>query len=354
MDHSYPSIHNRAPNATRSITLVNTKLLTNNWNQIHIKHPDVTTIELTTSIGKIRLFNIYNNCKNNDALNNISTLVKDNLASRSVTNPTHYIWLGNFNQHHPIWDKPRNSHLFTKRNLDLAQPLLDMLNKYKMKMALPPHIPTLQLHSTGNHTRTDNVFCNKDLLDSFIKCDTDDASHPIETDHYPIITQLDISTEKSNLTPKLNFWDIDWDKLQVTFKENLENLPWPTIIKDIPTFKCKLDELNKAMWDTINKHISLSKVCPYSKRWWMHKLTKEKRVTMRLGGWAKTFQFCTAHPIHEQYQNQCNKYAKLLRKTKTSHWDEWLEELNESNVWQASKFIATPPTDAAKFCILTL
>ena len=38
----YPSTHNWAPNTTRSVILVNTNLLTNNWNQLHIKHPDVT------------------------------------------------------------------------------------------------------------------------------------------------------------------------------------------------------------------------------------------------------------------------------------------------------------------------
>ena len=163
-----------------------------------------------------------------------------------------------------------------------------------------------------------------------------------------------MSTEKSNLTPKLNFRDVDWDELQTTLKENLNNLPQPVTIKDIPTFKRKLNELNKAMWDVINKHVNLSKACPYSKRWWMHKLTEEKRITRRLGRQAKTFHFCTSHPIHEQYQNQCNKYAELLRKTKTTQWDEWLKDLDESNVWQASRFIATPPTDAAKSRIPTL
>ena len=108
------------------------------------------------------------------------------------------------------------------------------------------------------------------------------------------------------------------------------------------------------MWDTIDKHIAISKACPYSKRWWTHKLTEEKRTTTRLGRWAKTFQSCPSHPIHEQYQNQRNKYAELLRKTKTTHQDKWLKELNNPSIWQASKFIATPPMDAAKLHILTL
>ena len=166
--------------------------------------------------------------------------MKTNLTPRSITNPTHQVWLRDFNRHHPISDEPQNSHLFTKCNLELAQPLLDMLDKHKMKMALPPLIPTLQLHSTGNHTRTDNVFCNKDLLDYFIKCDTDDASHPIKTNHYPIIMQLDMSTEKSNPTPRLNFWDVVWDELWAMLKETLDNLPWPSVIKDIPMIRCKI------------------------------------------------------------------------------------------------------------------
>ena len=172
MDHGNPL----APKATISVILINTNVLTNNWKQLHIEHPNITAIELTTSIGNIWLFNIYNDCKNDDSLDTITTYIKTNLTPRSITNPTHQVWLGDFNWHHPIWDEPWNFHLFTEHNLVLAQPLLNMLDEHKIKMALPLLIPTLQSHSTGNHTRTDNVFCNKDLLNYFIKCDTDDTS----------------------------------------------------------------------------------------------------------------------------------------------------------------------------------
>ncbi|KAJ7347815.1 hypothetical protein DFH08DRAFT_936603 [Mycena albidolilacea] len=62
-----------------------------------------------------------------------------------------YIWAGDFNRHHPLWDKLCNQHLFTSKNLDLAQPLLDLLARYGMAMALPflelehtllEHVPT--------------------------------------------------------------------------------------------------------------------------------------------------------------------------------------------------------------------
>ena len=143
----------------------------------------------------------------------------------SATTPTYYIWLGDFNHHHPLWDEPQNSHLFTKHNLDLTQPLLNMLNRYNMKMALPASIPMLWAHSTGNHMRVDNICCSKDLLDSVIKCYTDNTRHPIKTDHYPIITALDAHMPKMESLPRFNFWNMNWPKFLPMLESNLDKLP---------------------------------------------------------------------------------------------------------------------------------
>ena len=42
----YPSTHQEHPDSTRSITLINTNLLTDAWKQIHFQHPDITAIEI--------------------------------------------------------------------------------------------------------------------------------------------------------------------------------------------------------------------------------------------------------------------------------------------------------------------
>ena len=93
----YPSTHNLALKATRLVILINTNILTNNWKQLHIEHLNITAVELTTSIGNIWLFNIYNDCKNNDSLDTITTYMKTNLTPRSIANPTHQVWLRDFN-----------------------------------------------------------------------------------------------------------------------------------------------------------------------------------------------------------------------------------------------------------------
>jgi hypothetical protein len=92
-----------------------------------------------------------------------------------------YIWAGDFNRHHPLWDELRNQHLFTTENLAYAQPLLDLLARHRMAMALPRDIPTLRAFRTKNHTRLDNVFCSTSLLPLYITCTTDPEQMPPKT-----------------------------------------------------------------------------------------------------------------------------------------------------------------------------
>jgi len=84
---------------------------------------------------------------------------RERVQDTRPSSPTeHMVLLGNFNLHHPLWDEEHNMHLFTRSNLDNSQALIDILAEYDLQMALPKGIPTLQVLSTGNFTRPDNVF----------------------------------------------------------------------------------------------------------------------------------------------------------------------------------------------------
>ncbi|KAF8235380.1 hypothetical protein L208DRAFT_1257475, partial [Tricholoma matsutake] len=107
---------------------------------------------------------------------------------------------------------------------------------------------------TGNHTQVDNIFCTEELMDVVIKCNTNDAKQPIKTDHYPIITQIDIHTPKTAWKP--------------TGQNNLTNFPPPTEIETVQEFEDKLKALNETIQGAIEKHVELTTPSPYSKRWW--------------------------------------------------------------------------------------
>jgi hypothetical protein len=223
-----------------------------------------------------------------------------------------------------------------------------------MKMALPALIPTLRSHSTGNHTRVDNIFCTENLMDNIIKCNTDDAARPIKTDHYLIVTQINIHATKTEWEPRRNFRLTDWTELEKTLKSNLTDLPTPTEITDIETFDRRLKTLNDTIQNAITKHVKLTKPSPYMKRWWTSELTIEKKKTRQLGGRSKYHRLNEQHPIHEEYRQQRNRYSELLRKTKAEHWAQWIEGIDESSIWDASKLMTSPASDAGRSRIPTL
>ena len=130
--------------------------------------------------------------------------------------------------------------------------------------------------------------------------------------------------------------------------------PPPVQITSITSFNHKLNNLNTAVWGTVDKHVKLSKPSPYPKRWWSTDLAKEKQATTKLGHKAQALCNFVNHPIHEEYCQQQNRYLEHIKKAKAEHSIDWLEGLDETSMWQVSRFISSPPTDAARTCIPTL
>jgi hypothetical protein len=122
----------------------------------------VTGIQLCGDFGIIHIINIYNDCEHNGSLEVVKEYMRGRVREQVEGGRVRYIWLGDFNRHHPLWDEERNAHLFTTAALEATQPLLNMIARYSMKMALPKDIPTLEASSTKNYTWVDNVFlfCN--------------------------------------------------------------------------------------------------------------------------------------------------------------------------------------------------
>ena len=74
----------------------------------------------------------------------------------------------------------------------------------------------------------------------------------------------------------------------------------------------------------------------------------------QLGASSKYHQLNRRHPIHEEYRQQCNQYSEMICKAKAEHWAEWLEGIDESSIWDASKLLMMLATDAGKSRIPTL
>src|ERR1700678_2106411 len=111
------------------------------------------------------------------------------------------LWAGDFNRHHPLWDRDEDVHLFTQQAGRFAEGLIELLATYEMTMALQKGAPTLQHMVTGRYSRPDNVFSTAGLSDLITRCEVTPSLRPTSTDHHPIVTNISIPQKKINSPP---------------------------------------------------------------------------------------------------------------------------------------------------------
>ena len=134
-------------------------------------------------------------------------------ARESSKGPSHVLWLGDFNSDNPMWDEAWNVHLFTRANLNRVQSIIDMLANYDLQMVLPKNLPALQALGSGNHTRPNSVFTTATLAAVVTSCSTMPGERPTRSDHFPIMTMIEVGPEIEEELTKHNFRVVDWQEV---------------------------------------------------------------------------------------------------------------------------------------------
>ena len=164
---------------------MNTNLSTDSYIPLLIPHSDITALHFKGENGYLSVFNIYNEITNNNTLRDLDLFYNHNDRLIHPTDSDGVLWLGDFNQHHPMWEDDANERVFEPE--EYIAPFINLLYKWDMLLALPKGIPTLQT-SAGNWTRPDNVGRCNTPEDPIQRCDTVPAICPPLADHLPIIT----------------------------------------------------------------------------------------------------------------------------------------------------------------------
>ena len=140
----YPSNHANNPLNTRSVTLIKASVNSDSWNQLDFPSSDVTVIQVTGGWGKITIFNIYNDGESEETVRQLTDYHRTNKAILEQTprGEAHIIWLGDFNRHHPYWESPEDSRLFTNEATEAAEKLIGAIADAGLDLALPSGIPT--------------------------------------------------------------------------------------------------------------------------------------------------------------------------------------------------------------------
>ncbi|THU94080.1 hypothetical protein K435DRAFT_611107, partial [Dendrothele bispora CBS 962.96] len=214
-----------------------------------------------------------------------------------------------------------------------------------LDMALPPGIPTLEALSTGNFTRVDNVFCTSRVTERIIRCNTDPSLRPTKTDHFPIVTTLDIHAPLVNSAERLNWKKVKWKELCERLEEDLQ-----LIGRGLTTnWGTKRDRVERrvlgAFATGIRDIIALTTDSPHQRRWWNKDLDRLRKDTARLSKKHYKRRHWLDHPIHELYRRVRNDFAAEIKRAKAAKWLEWLEQAEGDSVWDIGKMLEGGPTD---------
>lgn len=301
-------------------------------------------IRLTTNARTISIYNIYNNCENNDTLQALETHLSHNTNTTHTNTHTdnHMAWFSDFNCHSPCWDWAENSQLFHSETF--MQPFLDLIQDHAMEMALPGGIDTLQ-NSRGQWTRPDNIWCSEGMMNLFINCNVQPNIRPPKADHLPIISDLDLSINRTDPTPCKNYQETDWEDFQNTLTQALTTIPPPQELRTDEDFNKAVTDLTETIQNTIQEKVPTSKPCPYTKRWWTKDLDKLQKTKNRLSTESYKMQAIPNHPVHAEYKTIANKYTSEITATKNQHWNDWLTYIEGKDVYMANKYATDPPTD---------
>jgi len=113
-----------------------------------------------------------------------------------------------------MWDKNCNAHLFTKHNLELAQPLINVMAKSDLHMTLLKDILMLYELASGNYTRPDNVFISSSLAVHIWQWAVMLIDCQVSTDHFPIVTDINTGLDTQIDPPQPNFRGADWNAVR--------------------------------------------------------------------------------------------------------------------------------------------
>ena len=352
----YPSTHAKDSSKTRSVILIRADIFTNSWSQVDFDSGDVTVVKLTGTWGSLLLLNIYNDCVHDltvEQVKNFQRRVDDNELVQQ-NEDAHTIWLGDFNRHHPYWDSTSDTRLFTKDAISKAEKLISAVADAGLELALPPKIPTHKHNVSKKWTRLDHVFLSEHSLDALISCEvvTNDLSP--NTDHLPIVTNLDLVVARAPAKQVSNFRNVDWEKFRETLEEQLQDFGLPRAIKDQGELDTECVRLTNALQITIKREVPTSNLGPMSRRWWTKELTDLRRKASKIGRKASKYKDNPNNPLHAESAKAKKEYDKAIEYNKKHHWRDWLEKADDPDIWTAHRYISAPASDGGATRIPTL
>ena len=232
------------------------------YTALDIPSSDITAIHLKGKFGSCSIFNIYNDCTNNNTMTALHNYLTNNSPKALPLPSDHMLWLRDFNCHHPLWESDNNQHLYN--SVDMINPILNLITKNNMIQALPPEIPTYEM-VTSNCTHPENVWCSDNPNNPIMVCDIDPSIRPPQADHLPILMELDLPVCRASKFPTCNMQDTDLKSINEKLQILLAECCPVSRINSKEELEQAINALVKTIQVVLDQEVPMSKPCPYTK-----------------------------------------------------------------------------------------
>ena len=208
----------------------------------------------------------------------------------------------------------------------LHPPILDLLYKNEMLLALPKGLQTFQT-ATGNWTRLDNVWRSSTPDDLISRCDVVPAMHPPMADHLPIVMELSLPLPRAPEVQVLDFRQADWPKVNADLAQRLEEMSPTVHISTKEEFLIEVDEVVHITKETLDDHLKERWPSLFKQWWWTKELTTLKKAQNRLSRKSFRLRRIQDHPVHAEYKPAANQFKSIME-MQNQYWTNWLESAN--------------------------
>jgi hypothetical protein len=236
------------------------------------------------------------------------------------------IALGDFNLHHRSWGGER-----VVREDQEAEELKTIMDRFGLTNTL--HEGAITYEERNAQPTIDLCWITVDLLDRLIKSTVDrELDH--DSDHFPIITILDMSIKHKNMEPKRNWKKLDEQKLCEALRQTLPQLRRPRT-------KTALDRYTKGLVEAIDKAIEKvlpkTRKSPKAREGWTNECSRtlaDSKVLRRAHGRDHTEE------SWEAYRAARNTKAQTIKKALRTAHREKIEAASDSPeaLWRLTKW----------------
>jgi hypothetical protein len=146
----------------------------------------------------------------------------------------------------------------------------------------------------------------------------------------------------------------NWEEFRKVLESKLGQATFKDNIATTEELEEGAEELTEIIKQTIQEVVPDTKPCPYMKRWWSKELEQSKKELNKANRKAYRVKSNPEDPIHNELRTLKNRYADAIHAAKKKHWEDYLEEAAERDMWMANKYLTEPTGDGGSPRIPTL